>query len=352
MSNVFLLADIGGTHVRFSTYDGAKTSQSEKYRTREFFTFEDAAKAHIQKHGLTVSGMIIGAAGIRQNNMIKLTNCPWVIDTAVLKEVFKIDTVILLNDFTLQGLGILSCAQEDYMQIGAPEGAPAFQEAPSGPRAVIGAGTGLGVCFLVADNNNRYQVFESEGGHLTISGSSVALRAVIAKANEKLPHVSFERLVSGTGLLLLYQVVGENYAEWAESVFSEEIVQMQRAWAYVQATADSDKWQPVSAPPEITALAEQGNEIALMTYWLFFEFLGVFCSDMALTMKTTGGVYLVGDLLAQPFISRLLRDSFMRKTFENKGRFRDFLHRIPTVLVIRKDIPLYGLEHIAQSVWK
>ena len=349
MSTVFLLADIGGTHVRFSTYDGQKAAQSVKYRTREFFTFEEAAQAHIERYHLAISGMIIGAAGIRQNNVVRLTNCPWIIDTGVIQNTFGIDKVILLNDFTLQGLGILHCETDDFIQIGVHE--PTAEKEPVGPRVVIGAGTGLGVCFLMADSNNRYQVFESEGGHITISGTSPVLRAVIQKANEKLPHVSFERLVSGTGLLLLYQIIGENYTEWSQGLFSEEIIQMQQAWSYIKSELNSDKWQPVQTPPEITALAEQGNEIALMTYWLFFEFLGIFCADMALTMKTTGGVYLVGDLLAHPFVSKLLCNSYMRKMFETKGRFKDFTHRMPIRLVIRKDIPLCGLEHIAQSIW-
>lgn len=349
MNTVFLLADIGGTHVRFSTFDGVKASQSEKYRTREFFTFEEAVRAHIERHHLSISGMIIGAAGIRQNNIVRLTNCPWIIDPTIIQATFGIEKVILLNDFTLQGLGVLHCDSSDYVQMGAHE--QVADQTLSGPRVVIGAGTGLGVCFLVADSNNRHQVFESEGGHTTISGTMPVMRAVIHKAGEKLPHVSFERLVSGTGLLLLYQIVGENYNEWAQGLFSEEIVRMQHAWSYIEPALNSDKWQPVTTPPEITALAEQGNEIALMTYWLFFEFLGVFCADMALTMKTTGGVYLVGDLLAHPFVSRLLQDSYIRKTFESKGRFKDFMQRIPIRLVTRKDIPLCGLEHIAQSVW-
>lgn len=347
MSEVLLLADIGGTHVRFAIYNGIQSECVEKYRTRNYFTFEEAVSAYLEQHHLMMKGMIIGAAGIRQNNRVQLTNCPWVIDTEALKSSFKIEKIVLLNDFSLQGLGVLQCKETDFISIGE-----ITEKSFNSPCAVIGAGTGLGVCFLIPDSNNRYQVFESEGGHITAGGVTPAMRAIIEKAAGKLPHVSYERFVSGTGLLFLYQIIGENYAEWAHNILSEEIIAMQQAWHFVEPALKSDRWVPVTTPPEITALAEQGNEIALMTYWLFFEFLGVFCADMALTFKTTGGIYLVGDLLAHHFVSELLPSSYMRKMFEIKGRFSRFTQKVPVQLVTCKDIPIGGLTHIAQMLWE
>ena len=344
--SVFLLTDIGGTHVRFSVYDGEKASKPERYATQDFLTFEDAVRHYMQTKDVVLSGMVIGAAGMRQNNCVRLTNCPWVINTETLQTQFRLNRVILLNDFALQGLGVLHCETSDYILIGETE------TLPIGPKAIIGAGTGLGVCFLTSDTNNRYQVFESEGGHSTVGGVSPIMRMIIQKANEKLPHVSYERFISGPGLMFLYQIMGENYQEWSHHLLSDEIMNMQRAWSFVPISSENDKWQAVSTPPEITQLAEQGNEIALMTWWLFFEFLGVFCADMALTLKTTGGVYLVGDLLKQPFIAKMLQRSYLRKMFETKGRFSKFTKQIPLMLVTKNDIPLCGLTHIAKNVWK
>ncbi len=345
MADVLLLADIGGTHVRFSVYDGQTTFVYARYLIREFMSFEQAIQAYAERHNLTFCGMIIGAAGVRQNDVVRLTNCPWIIDTAALKSVFQIKQVVLVNDFSLQGLGVLQCKADDFQVIGGGEAHL------TAPRTVIGCGTGLGVCFLVPDLNGGYQVLESEGGHASVAGVTPAMRAVIQKAYEKLPHVSYERFASGTGLLSLYQIVGENYTQWAQDILSDEIVRMQRVWHFIELAPNSDTWQPVTRPPEITALAELGNEIALMTFWLFFKFLGVFCSDMALTIKATGGVYLVGDLLNHPFVSRLLMDSDLRRAFETKGRFKGYVQQIPIQLVKKKDIPLCGLTRIAQSEW-
>ncbi len=345
MSEVLLLVDIGGTHVRFSAYDGKSAILYDKYLIREFVSFEAAARTYVRKHNLTLKGMVIGAAGVRHNDVIQLTNCPWVIDSAELKTQFLIDNVVLVNDFSLQGWGVLQCVADDLQTFGGDTVVEAT------PRVVIGCGTGLGVCFLLPDANGVYHVLESEGGHTTAAGVTRALRAIIQKAFEKLPHVSYERFASGTGLLFLYQIVGENYNDWVENILSEEIVRMQRAWNFVEMTRDSDVWQPVTRPPEITELAEQGNEIALMTFWLFFKFLGAFCADMALTMKTTGGVYLVGDFLNHPFVSRLMEGSHLRRAFEKKGRFKEYARQIPIQLVKKKHIPLCGLTHIAQEVW-
>lgn len=342
----FLLTDIGGTHVRFSVYDGQTSSQSERYATQDFLTFEDAVQHYLIMKNIVLSGMIIGAAGVRQHNCVRLTNCPWIIDMELLKNRFHIDKVVLLNDFALQGLGVLQCETSDYVLIGE------MDNLPIGPKVIIGAGTGLGVCFLTSDMTNQHHVFESEGGHITASGVTPIMRMIIQKANEKLPHVSYERFVSGPGLMFLYQIIGENYQEWSHHLLSDEMLKMQRAWDFIPTSSMNDKWQIVSKPPEITQLAEQGNEIALMTWWLFFEFLGVFCADMALTLKTTGGVYLVGDLLKQPFIAKMLQRSYIRKMFEVKGRFSKFMKQTPLMLVTKNDIPLCGLTYIAKNIWK
>ncbi len=345
MFDVLLLADIGGTHVRFSVYNGKEAILYDKYLIRDFASFEAAVYAYMSEHQLVLKGMVIGAAGVRHNGVIQLTNCRWIIDADNLKKQFQIDNVVLVNDFSLQGWGVLQCVADDFQTIGGGEAISATTQ------VVIGCGTGLGVCFLLPDSNGTYQVLESEGGHATAAGVTRALRAIIQKAFEKLPHVSYERFASGTGLLFLYQIVGENYNVWADNILSEEIVRMQRAWHFVEITDGSDVWQPVTRPPEITVLAEQGNEIALMTFWLFFKFLGAFCADMALTMKTTGGVYLVGDLLNHPFVSRLMEGSHLRRAFEKKGRFKDYVCHIPIRLVKKENIPLCGLTHIARDIW-
>ncbi len=345
MTAVLLLVDIGGTHIRFSAYDGKSATGYARYLIRDFASFETAVRTYVAENNLTLRGMIIGAAGMRLNNVIRLTNCPWVIDAQELQRIFEIEQIVLLNDFSLQGFGVLQCEKDDLKAIGSGE------VNPDGFRAVIGAGTGLGICFVVPDADNHYRVIESEAGHTTVSGVTPAMRTVIQKAAEKLPHISFERFVSGTGLIFLYQIIGENYVSWSHDVLSDEIVWMQQAWGFVPISYDADKWQPVTTPPEITALAEQGNEIALMTYWLFFKFLGVFCANMALSVKTTGGVYLVGDLFNHPFVSRLLMDSDLRRAFENKGRFKEFMRQIPIYLVTKKHIPSCGLTYIAKDLW-
>lgn len=344
MSKNILLTDVGGTHIRFACYNGRECSSFVRYKIQEFQTFKDAVNAYLSETEIIISAMVVGAAGLRCNNRVCLTNHTWIVDALEIKKQLNLEQVILLNDFTLQGLGTLDCQESDLLHLG--------KECPIvfGPRVVIGAGTGLGVCFLMPNGENDFTVCESEAGHTTLGVVTKSMHVVAQKAWEKVPHLSFERLVSGQGIMLLYQIIGENYTEWQETVLFDEIVKMKQAYNFIMPTEKSGEWIPVTSGSEITVLAEQGNEIALMTWWLFFKYLGVFCSNMALTLKTSGGVYLVGDILTHPMVKQLLMASRIRSTFEKKGRFKSFMENIPLILVDKKNIPLLGLLHIAKRI--
>ena len=336
-----ILVDVGGTHIRFSIYLNGEMSEVVQWRISEFDDFSSAVRQFLSDKKDTFSGMIIGAAGIRTANCIQLTNYTWLIDAEKIKSDFQLQFVTLVNDFSLQGLGLLVCKEAYHKHLGA------YIKPQQGTCAVVGSGTGLGVCFLVQNDDGSFQVVESEAGHTTISGVTPALSAIAHKAFEKLPHISFERFVSGPGVLFLYQIIGENYAQWQETVLFDEVVAMKQAYQFNH-TLD-ETFVPVNNPLEITRLAEQGNEIALITWWLFFQYLGVFCSNMALAFKTTGGVYLVGSIFTHPFVRKLLEQSAIRKIFETKGRFKKFMRSVPLVLVTKERIQFDGLVYLAQK---
>lgn len=336
-----ILVDVGGTHIRFSIYQNDEMSEPVQWRISEFNEFSSAVKKFLSDSQEVCSGMVIGAAGIRTENSIQLTNYTWLIDADKIKSEFNLQFVTLVNDFSLQGLGLLACEESYHKHLGA------YVKPQKGTCAVIGSGTGLGVCFLMENEQGTYQVVESEAGHITIGGVTPALSIIAQKALDKLPHISFERFLSGPGLLFLYQIIGENYAKWQETVLFDEVVAMKQAYQFVSPM--KELFIPVNNPLEITHLAEQGNEIALMTWWLFFQYLGVFCSNMALSFKTTGGVYLVGSIFTHPVVQKLLEYSSIRKIFETKGRFKKFMQSIPLILVTKDRIQFDGLAYLAQK---
>lgn len=338
MAKKWLLADVGGTHVRFSVYEGGTVLAPVKYRINAFERFEQALTAYFEQEKITVDGFVIGAAGAKKNNVVRLTNYPWEIDANRLQLQFKLSGVYLVNDFVLQGLGIIECTGVDLISFGPkPDSA--------GARAVIGAGTGLGVCFLVPEKEKHWRVFESEGGHMSPGCLQGAMALIIQAALQKEATLSFERFVSGPGLLFLYRLLREHYADWRQGALIDELRSMKAAFGALLSKEASFK--EVFDPLDVTRLAQTGDELALMAWWLFFKFLGVFCSDVAVLFKTTGGVYLVGDMLNHSFVRIMLEKSGIRQTFEAKEQLSGFLRGIPLFLVTKKDVPLSGLKYIA-----
>lgn len=342
--SIFLLADVGGTNVRFALYQKEEITASSTYKIRHFDSFESAVRSFLAQANTGVDGFIIGAAGIKKNNAIQLTNYRWIIDAFALKTTFHLKEVILVNDFSLQGLGLIDCEVADYVMLGK---APLPQ---NGTRAVIGAGTGLGVCFLVPEKENVWRVFESEGGHTLIGSISKGMSAVNQALAEKIGYVSFERVISGPGLLSLYRLLKEKGQNWVNENLNEEIQNMQSAFAFAFQNQPTGEETDGTEPADITNLAHQGFQNALLCWWLFLKYLAVFCGDMAVTFKTTGGIYLVGNLLSDAFVRKLIERFPFRENFEHKGVLSAYLKQIPVCLTVKKDIPLAGLKYIAHHL--
>ncbi len=343
--STFLLADVGGTNVRFALYQKEEITASSTCKIRHFDSFESAVRSFLAQTNSGVDGFIIGAAGIKKNNAIQLTNYRWIIDAAALKTTFHLKEVILVNDFSLQGLGLIECKADDYVPLGAESVLP-----QNGIRAVIGAGTGLGVCFLVPEKENIWRVFESEGGHTLIGSISQGMSAVNQALAEKIGYVSFERVISGPGLLSLYRLLKEKGQNWIDENLNEEIQKMETAFAFALQNQPTAAESNVTEPADITNLAQQGYPQALLCWWLFLKYLAAFCSDMAVTFKTTGGVYLVGNLLSEAFARKLVERFPFREIFEHKGVLSAYLKQIPVCLTVKKDIPLAGLKYIAHHL--
>ncbi len=389
-----LLADIGGTNIRFAWYQNATVSPITTYKCASFQNIFEAIDCYMKRTNEQPTDIIIGAAGNVQNRSVQLTNCAWYISESILQKHYKLQSCLIVNDFVLQGLGVLQLKATDKVQLGG--GRSQTKE----PIAVVGAGTGLGVCFLTAQGN-AWRAHSSEAGHITIPTSSKNEQQIVSVLGEEFGLISAERLISGPGIVNLYRAVckietrqkkrrlaqvekkrkAQNWFDRMElkwSSFRRAVMREAAGVAYEEApdenTLSVKEWKTETAaakevfsnvlklpvrsaavqqkdlkPEDITALAERGDKNAVLSFWYFFKFLGLFASDMALTMKTTGGVYLVGGVLSQPTIVKWLKNSNFRRTFETKGRFTPYLKDIPTFLTTKPELPFMGLVYLAQA---
>jgi glucokinase len=215
-------------------------------------------------------------------------------------------TVDVINDFAAVGHAVAVLQAGDWRQVGGAE------PVAGKPVAVIGPGTGLGICTLVPTRAG-YQVVDGEGGHVDFAPVDARELAVLELLLQKYQRVSVERLLSGAGIVTIHQSLA--------------------ALAGIAPSADS--------PARITELALAGEDsLSVNTLQMFCRILGSTAGNLALTVGARGGVYIAGGIVPR-FVDVLAQSGF-RHRFEDKGRFRSYLADIPVRVVTRDHLGLLG----------
>ena len=306
-----LLGDIGGTNARFALARNGKIEMVANLRVTEHPTVRAALDEVLQSHpDAHPRRAVLACAGPVEDGAIALTNSPWRLEERQLEAQFGFDRVLLVNDFAAVAWALPHLEADQLRQIGPGNGKPGR------PKVVLGAGTGLGVAaFLPATVGP--QVITGEGGHATLPAADDREAQVLQRLRAHLGHVSAERLLSGDGLVRLYETLAEI--------------------------------EGLSAPPrgasEITAAATSGGCAASRAALdMFCAMLGGFAGNLALTWGAQGGVYVAGGIAPQ--IAAHLAASAFRERFEAKGRFRSYLSTIPTWIVLHPEPAFLGLSRI------
>ncbi len=309
-----LLGDIGGTHARFALLRDDRIGSIETLAVRDYACFADSLAAFLSRHpeARAFARLFLACAGPIENGRCELTNSHWVIDAADLRASFNRATVRVCNDFEALGWSLPSLTSSDLFTIGNG----GVDRAAS--MAVLGPGTGLGVACHALNPAGEI-VFASEGGHATLPATCRREDAIIDHLRDRFGHVSIERVLSGDGLVNLY----------------EAITAIDHLSAGRKCAAD------------ITAGAiERGCPICREALDLFCAMLGSVAGDVALTFAAKGGVFVAGGIA--PRIVEYLRDSQFRTRFESKGRSKSYLANIATSVIVRREPAFLGLQRLAR----
>ncbi|WP_133129687.1 glucokinase [Legionella yabuuchiae] len=308
MSNVVIVADIGGTNARFACVDldTMNLTHFVVYPCAEFPSFE-AVFTHYQKTVVRkpIKRAAIAVASPILGDEISMTNLHWQWRISSLKKSLGLDALFALNDFTAIAMSLPAIPKAETVQIG--DG----QIVEHGPKVILGPGTGLGVSFLISESG-RYVPLASEGGHVGWCAENEQEQFIYHFLQDKFGRVSIERVLSGSGLEQIYLALS-NYFN-------------------VSAT-------PKSAS-EIAILAEKGDQLAQSAITQFFATLGSFAGDLALTLNAYGGIYLAGGII--PKLLPRLNDKLFRQRFEAKGRFSLVNQGIATFAITTKQPGLLG----------
>ncbi|MGN6517223.1 MAG: glucokinase [Rhizomicrobium sp.] len=317
-----LVADIGGTNVRFALVDALAHRPSfdsaKKYSTKEHSDIAAAARAYLaeQKFDGKLAGLVFGVAGPVKAGAIHLTNAGWTISQEDLHRKLDVGFARVVNDYDTLAEAVPVFEPQDLKQIGPLP----FEGRRGGTVAIIGPGTGLGVGGLVHSIDATVPLV-TEGGHASFAPGDHLEMDVLDLLRQKFAgHVSNERILSGPGLVNLYQAMEE-----------------------IEGRA------PAEATPEFitTTAREKPDSFEAKVFARFCAILGSVAGDVALTMGARNGVLIAGGIL--PHAIDFLLASDFRRRFEDKGRFVDYMQAIPTALIIDEHAGLRGAATILRN---
>ncbi|MBI5165200.1 MAG: glucokinase [Magnetospirillum sp.] len=312
-----LIADIGGTHVRFAVVEAeGPPLEPMTMRCADYHGPAEAAKAYLAavRPAGTVTRAAFAVASAISGDRIDLTNSPWGFSVEETRQRLGFRRLDVVNDFTAVALSVRHLAPEDLRKLGGGE------PVPKTPIAVLGPGTGLGVSGLVPAADGSWVALATEGGHITMPAADERDSALLSYLRARIDHVSAERVLSGPGLVHLYEAVA---------------ALGNRSAAYTTPDAISQRGLDNSCP-----LCRE----ALDT---FFAMLGTVTGNLALTMGARGGVFVAGGIL--PRMADAFAASAFRRRFEAKGRFQAYLAPIPTWLVIHPHPAFIGLVGLVRG---
>jgi len=326
---MILAGDIGGTKANFGLFvpngTGLKSIAQRTFHTKEYPSLEKMIDAFLSDKKEVISSASFGIAAPIVDGRSNSPNIPWSVSTADLRRQLNISQVALINDLQAMALGITVLPEESFVLL--KEGSAD----PQGCRGVIAAGTGLGEAALIwtpASGEARqgrptgYRVLPSEGGHGDFAPRSELEIELLRYLLRKFNHASYERVLSGPGLVNIYHFLKE-YRKAVEP-----------AWL-------TDELASRDAGEVITDMAlSERDPICGEAVDLFGSIYGAEASNMALNFLATGGIYLGGGI-APKILPRLKAGGFV-KAFTDKGRLASLLNRIPVRVIMDTRAPLFG----------
>lgn len=313
MSRMIVVADIGGTHARFAIahIDGGKVvdlGEPVTMGTSEHASFQLAWQDFCARNpGDEPDAIGIAFAGPVTGDVLKLTNNPWVIRPALVKEKLGVRDFVIVNDFGAIAHAVAHFGDDQFLHVCGPDGPLPDQ----GVTSIVGPGTGLGVAQLLR-HDGGYHVIETEGGHIDFAPLDSLEDQILSFLRRTLRRVSIERIACGSGLINIYQALAHIEGKAITSI------------------EDKALW---------TAALEGSDPLAAAALDRFFLALGAATGDLALA-HGANAVVLAGGL------GYRLKDRFAESGFADrfiaKGRFERRMEAIPVKLITHPQPGLYG----------
>jgi glucokinase len=325
-----LAGDVGGTKTDLGLFS-VEGNRLRPITEKRFINKDYKGPAEVIKEFLgsmsaeEITAASFGVAALIEGNKADLTNISWIIDGKDIKELFGFKKVELINDLAAMGWGLQLLCLEDLVVL--QEGRPC-----KGNTVVIAAGTGLGEAIVFWDGTTCIPS-ATEGGHKDFAPRDSVEIGLLKFLIKRYGHVSYERVLSGTGLKNIYYFL-------KESKGLEESPRLKERF---------EKEDPASVISD--EAKKGGNETCRRALELFISIYGAEAGNFALQAMAVGGVYLGGGIA--PKIIEPLKEGGFMEAFIDKGRFKEFLSNIPVYVILNPRTALLGAaHHAARSISK
>lgn len=321
-----LAGDIGGTKTWLALYDvregEAHEVRSTKFASADFPSLEDTARAFLKEDHADAAAF--GIAGPVVGDTAKTTNLPWHIDARSVERDLGISKAQLLNDFHAVALGVAELDDDGLVRL---QDNPVE---PSGPVAILGAGTGLGEAVCVPSSSGTI-VLPTEGGHVDFAPRTPDEVGLLQFLMTRHKRVSVERVVSGLGLAAIYDYVCDAKLTDINPEIRQAVDSGGDPAAIIHRAADAGT-DPAS---------ERTLDIFVAAY-------GAEAGNFALKTLPWGGIFVAGGIAAK-MIERLKNGLFL-EAFLNKGRMSALLQQMRVQVVMDPKVGLLGARSAAVAL--
>jgi len=329
-----IAADVGGTKTRLIVADADEAGNvlfEKRYLCSEFDDFEPLLKTFIHDSGISASQvetLTLALPGLVTDTVARLTNLPWVIEKQSLKDSFAIKNIYFMNDFQASAFGTGLLQEKDRIILNPA--ASNFNENSTvlsrktirnTTRVAVGAGTGLGVAWVEGADNKTACAHDTEGGHIDFAPIDDIQIELLRFLQQRFGHVSYERILSGDGLVSLYQFcAGKQGASSHSDGISAEWVNKQ----------------------------SKNNAVADRALTLFVQIYAAYIGNIALLFKPDGGIFITGGIAAK-IVNKMQSEEFIN-AYLNKGRMRALVEQIAVYLVTNERVGVLGAMSEARKM--
>lgn len=321
---MILAGDIGGTNTRLGLFDLEDDRINpvviQTFPSKEHNSLGEIVTQFTREQALPIEKACFAIAGPVSEGKVSTTNLAWLVDAKSLAKQLALKNVGLINDLEAIGYGLPDLTESDLATLN--EGIPSS----GGNIAIIAAGTGLGeaACFW---DGKVHHPFGSEGGHTDFAPRNLLEMELLTYLMAKFDRVSYERILSGSGLFEIYKFHHHTHRGLEPPELSEVLFQQAHPAAVVRAALENQ------------------SEICVNALNLFVSIYGAEAGNLALKIMARGGMYIGGGIA--PRIIQKLKEPLFRSAFTAKGRMRTLLETIPVRVILNDKTGLLGAARYA-----